>query len=478
MWVLTTRHVPCFFRFQSQSVGSCDKHNYEISKEANLLALRSSLIESEKHRAEIARNRARNAQLSICRLPDEVLREIFILAASPIDVHLWKSAFLTTCHHWRKCAVHCPPLWSTVPIGYRTELDELGVWLSRSASAPLRVGFRYSGKDGLPEQIMAHFKAAYEVILGHGSRVRSMLISGIPSIATLVPLEFPADSLRMLHLRWDGSERPSTPLPVVGCDVSRTLRSLYVRGTWPCRNAVHIDNLRSSNLTSLLINQAVNRDSVCEILPTCRSLERLQWHYTDEASSALEKRSMDPFSLPKLWELFLSGSVSVPLIEACEMPELLTLSVTAPHRPMRDIVPHLIRWHTISELELCFVPVARDEDFVSIFQNLQELECFSCNTWTTSTLRSLRILNEYFDDCEDGTRQLYCPLLGKLTIDGVARWNAEPKLLEDTLTRYLKPLLRKRGAEYDEPLTVYLPRIGEFDGLRGVDGIRFEQNSP
>src|ERR1700733_8151802 len=66
---------------QSQSAGYCEKHKYEISKEVNLLALRSSLMEHEMQRAEIARNRARNAALPINnRFPDEVLSEIFLLS--------------------------------------------------------------------------------------------------------------------------------------------------------------------------------------------------------------------------------------------------------------------------------------------------------------------------------------------------------------------------------------------------------------
>src|ERR1700733_12685822 len=107
-----------FFIPQSQSVGYCEKHKYEISKAASLLALGSSFMESEMRRAEIARNRARNAALPvpINSLPDEVLSQIFLLSVSPIDDPPWGAPFLATCHRWRKCALHCPRLWSVITI--------------------------------------------------------------------------------------------------------------------------------------------------------------------------------------------------------------------------------------------------------------------------------------------------------------------------------------------------------------------------
>ena len=145
---------------------------------------------------------------------------------------------------------------------------------------------------------------------------------------------------------------------------------------------------------------------------------------------------------------------------------------------MKDVVHHLIRLTTISEVELHAVYGAGQEEFVSIFRNMPELTYFSCDTWTPFSLCSLRILNEYADDCKDGAIQLNCPGLNTLVIDGARsrpRWNEKWGLLEATLTRYLKPLLRKRGAEYKEPLTVYLPSIQGLDSLGNVWGVRFAE---
>jgi hypothetical protein len=169
-----TRPIFRFFYSDSQSVGSYDKRKYELSKETDRLTLFSSMVNSEKERVEIARSRAWNAQQPIHELPDEVLCEIFLLSVSPINSCLWKAPFLTTCHHWRKCAVCCPQLWSIVSIVYRTELDELGVWLSRSASAPLHIRFCYIANDGSSEKIMAHFTAAYEAVSNHSCRLHSI----------------------------------------------------------------------------------------------------------------------------------------------------------------------------------------------------------------------------------------------------------------------------------------------------------------
>jgi hypothetical protein len=434
-------------------------------------------MESETRRAEIARNRARNAALPINRLPDEVLSKIFLVSVSPVEGPLWDSPFLATCHRWRKCALHCPRLWSVIPIYGDTELDELALWLSRSASVPLHIRFTYDEDDGSSETIMAHFTTAYEIISRHSPRIRSLHVTGITSIAILLPLEFPTDAFRELCLKWHAGDQPASPLPVVGSDVSQYLRSLDLRGSKICRNAVHFCDLQLRSLTSLTLNQAVTVDSVCKVLPSCRSLVELRWLYVDEDASG--KWTMESFSLPTLNGLCISGSISVPLIESCDMPELVSLSITKPLRPMKDVVRHLIRLKSIGEIELYSVSGAREEDFSSMFRNMPELEYFSCDTWTPSNLRSLRILNEYARDCEDGAIQLNCPWLSTIVIDGVRskpRWDGKRELLEETLKKYLKPLLRKRGAEYKEPLTVCLPSIEVLDNFGNVEGVEFGED--
>jgi len=325
---------------------------------------------------------------------------------------------------------------------------------------------------------MAHFTAAYQIISSHGPRIRSLHVTGIPSITNLVPLEFPTDTFRELCLKWDSADQPASPLPVVGCDVSRNIRSLDLRGPEICRNAVHICDLQLCNLTSLTLNQAVTVDSVCKILPSCSSLEDLRWLYVDEGAS--RERTMESFSLPKLSGLCISGSISVPFIESCDMPELYSLSITKPLRPMEDVVRHLIRLTAIGEIELYSVSGVREEDFVSMFQNMPELEFFSCDTWTPSNLRSLRVLNEYARDSKGGAIELNCPRLHTLVIDGVRSsppWNEKRELLQETLKIYLQPLLRKRDAEYGEPLTVYLPSINVLDSFGNVRGVRFTKKS-
>jgi hypothetical protein len=251
-----TRPILYFFHSESQSVGSYAKRGYEIDQEADFLALRISLINWEKERIETARCRASNAQQPIHKLPNEVLSEIFLLSASPIDCYLWRAPFLATCHRWRKCAIRCSQLWSVVCIGYYTELDELDLWLSRSASALLHVRFRYWWNNvSSEEKVMTHFTAAYHAISSHSHRLRSLCIAGIPSIAKLIPFEFPTYSFRELCLQWDAPGQPATPLPVVGRDVYSTIRVLDVWGPKVCHDAAHIDNLRLSNLPRLLRKQ-------------------------------------------------------------------------------------------------------------------------------------------------------------------------------------------------------------------------------
>ena len=296
-------------------------------------------------------------------------------------------------------------------------------------------------------------------------------------MSTLIPLEFPADTFRELRLQWDPTDQPASPLPVVGGDMSRNIRSLDLRGTRTCRNTVHLCDLQLCSLTKLTLNQAVTVDSVFKVLPSARSLVDLRWLHVDEGAS--KKWTVESFSLPALEGLCISGSISLPFIESCDMPGLLSLSITKPLCPMKGIVRHLIRLTAITQIELYSVSGAMEEDFVSMFQSMPGLRYFSCNTWTPSNLRSLRVLNEDARDRKDSKIELNCPWLNTLVIGGVRsepRWNEKRELLEDTLKTYLKPLLRKRGAEYEEPLTVYLPNIEVFDGFGNVGGVVFAEN--
>jgi len=430
-------------------------------------------MEHKTRRAEIARNCARNALRPIYKLPDEALSEIFLLSASPMDGSPWGLPFLATCHHWRKCAIRCPRLWNIISIRHCTEL---ALCLSRSASDPLHIRFQYQKDDGSPETIMAHFTAAYQTISSHNPRIHSLRVTGVPSIATVVPLGFPTNTLRELCLQWSSAEHPASPLPIVDCDGSRNIRSLDLRG--PTRNTVHLRNLQLESLTALTVNQAVTVGSVCEVLMSCHSLVDLRWLYVGDLSAPLEW-AMVSFSMPKLEGLCMSGVVSVPFMKACDMPRLESLSITNPASPMQDVVTHLIRFKTITQIELYSVPLPRDEVFVSVFQNMEKLTYFSCDTWTPSNLKSLRILNEHACHYIDGKRQLNCPLLESLIIDGVRlAWNQEPELVEKTLRRHLEPLLQIRNAGYQRSLCVYLPNIDELDGLVDTDGIRFGVDYP
>jgi hypothetical protein len=91
-------------------------------------------------------------------------------------------------HHRRKCVISFPPLWTIVPIGYSTKLDELALWLFPSASAPLHIPFHYRPSDGSLEQIMVHFSTMCKFISNHSPRVRSLAIEGILSLRTLISL--------------------------------------------------------------------------------------------------------------------------------------------------------------------------------------------------------------------------------------------------------------------------------------------------
>ena len=437
-------------------------------------------MEREQRRAEIAGNRTRNSLLPISRLPLNTLSEILGLSVSPINRRLWKSSALATCSQWRKCAIGSPRLWSIVPIDYHTGLEALDIWMSRSAGAMIYVRFSYSDADGTPERITKHFTDSFRVVSDHGSRMRSLGIDAIPSLEPLLPLDFPAPSLREFWLRWcDLSlEDPPAPLPVLGQQTSSSIRRLVISSIPFCRNAVHLYNLQSSNLTFLDIDESVTIESVQQILPNCQSLTHLKWScfLQSEPWESLDW-VMEPFSLPYLSSLTIHGNVSIPLIRAATFLKLTHLCIGNPMRSLEDVLPHIVRQKRLRQLVLRCVSNALGEHFTTLFRDLTRLRLFSCDTWTLHALRSLDTLIEYSEDRVGSLRRLHCPELHDLFIDGSEshpRWGQIRKQLEETLEKHLEPLMRRRGSQHDPKLVIHLRGLSGFARLENVEGIRFE----
>ena len=466
--------------FGRQTLGFCDKHKYERSKEANLLRARLALVEREQRRAEIARNRTRNLLLPISRLPLDILSEILVLSVSPINRHLWKSSALTTCSRWRTCAIGSPRFWSIVPIDYHTGLDALDIWMSRSAAAMLYIRFSYIDANATFEQITKHFTTSFRVVSDHGSRMRSLAIDGIPSLEPLLPLDFPAPSLRevcltRLALRL---EDPPAPLPLLGQQTSSNIQRLAITSISFCRNAVHLYNLQSSNLAYLDIDESVTIESVQKILPNCQSLAHLKWSCSlqSESSESLDW-VIEPFSLPSLFSLTIHGNVSISLIQAATFPKLRYLCIGDPMRPMADVLPHIARQKHLRQLVLRRVSTAVREQFTTLFRDLTRLRLFSCDTWTLFALRSLDTLIEYSEDRVGSLRQLHCPELRDLFIEGDGShqwWGRNQEILEGALEKHLKPLMRRRGGQHGPKLVVHLKGLSKFARLENVEGIRFK----
>jgi hypothetical protein len=459
-------------------------------RESSLLSLRLSFMESETRRVGLAKNRAKNSLLPVGRLPDEVLSEILLLSVVPIEYDLWASPILSTCHRWRQCAIRNPKIWSVISIDYCTELDELELWLSRSASCPLHIQFFYE-QDVPPEEIMRHFTAAYEVTSNRHCRVRSLHIEGITSLETLLPLKSLGTSLRELVLASASDKETSNVLPVLEELASSHIHSLTINNLPPCRNAVRIDDINPSNLTSLTLNQAVTVQSVCKILPRCQSLVYLKWSYAEAGElnvvDSLQWMT-EPFLLRNLKSLFISGSMSIPLLQMADMPELGELSVTSPMRPMGEIVHHLIRWERLEALELLSLDAVESQHFTTIFETLNRLEWFKCDAWTVSSLCGLYILINHSKQRVGGARRFHCPHLRNLII-GFAysslQSDEDDWLLRGALQTHILPLTHARGPDYEQPLTVWLPNIyelvavdsyGDFDSIDHLHCVRLGED--
>ncbi|KAJ3501654.1 hypothetical protein NMY22_g18851 [Coprinellus aureogranulatus] len=154
----------------------------------------------ELEREMLALKTCHNAATFICRLPVEILSNVFLLVQA-LDKRssgtrrrytwIWTSH---VCRHWRSTAIDCPTLWTFLDFSRSTEFLERS--LERSRNAPLSIYCR-EGSSGSDPELLARGLAKFE-------RIRSLVMTVYSDSQTWHD-GYKNSSLRSLLSTWTSS---------------------------------------------------------------------------------------------------------------------------------------------------------------------------------------------------------------------------------------------------------------------------------
>ncbi|KZV61290.1 hypothetical protein PENSPDRAFT_659025 [Peniophora sp. CONT] len=259
---------------------------------------RAQMLDSEIHslrRALLEASRMRNMSAGPCRLPPELLTQIFedcqtfweperevYESDSEDDTFLsgWM-AITHVCSYWRKVALGASSLWS------RPEIDVLSIHpgyipdiMSRCRGNPIELHLNPESvelaDEGIEDDVGLRAWLSPKIL----SQVKGLTISGTLTLLEYVATCFPQDmtQLRRIYLETDGFDYPDPTLPAQFWDLTTitdlTLSSCVVPLGSP---------LLSSSLTRLSLNSKGNRIretsiEMCNVFSRMSRLEQLEMH--------------------------------------------------------------------------------------------------------------------------------------------------------------------------------------------------------
>ncbi|KDQ65020.1 hypothetical protein JAAARDRAFT_28683 [Jaapia argillacea MUCL 33604] len=243
----------------------------EIDRE---IADLSDILDSDREALRTLRSR-RNSRTIIAGPPDEILADIFCRNATHPPLHaarrqprhfLW-IAVSHVCQHWRKVALECPRLWSTIIFCFPRWVQRM---LQRSQQAPLII----KAQSGICSS------GIVRLVLEHIERVREIRLIFPPSSLQNI-LFFVSDSANLLETMELVAEPPTVgeAIKIIIPFEAPSLHSFEMTG-YPIREDSPI--FKSGNLTHLSIKfledplqQGVPMVDLLTILDSTPKLESL-----------------------------------------------------------------------------------------------------------------------------------------------------------------------------------------------------------
>ncbi|KAF8319131.1 hypothetical protein DL93DRAFT_2153577 [Clavulina sp. PMI_390] len=255
-------------------------------------------------------------------LPNEILSDIILLSAVPLDIFVWKSPILSISATWRACALDTPRLWSCIHVTGKTHASErLACWIQRSG-------------DGCPLHLIVHNLKAFRAletswltpdsIPNAGRRIHSLMLATMDQDENApLPLYFDATNLRDLDIFTVGLMfRDLTPHPFF-CDApSICLKRLRLSCSFPSSEWVAMRMLDAFTLTTLILSGEFSCHDILDITIRAPLLEQLECDIKVESADADE--SPQPLvKCDSLRRLMLRGkTTAVDLLRIIETPSL------------------------------------------------------------------------------------------------------------------------------------------------------------
>lgn len=287
-----------------------------------MLEAANLLIKQQQAVLQRLKASAHNAAQPACRLPDDVLSDIFQVGI-PFTCDLWSlrsadylslfdhnlrlKSIGATCSRFRNVQISTPQCWSVLHLKIvqgkitGTVLEELDVMLSRSrnSSFALRIEMQTSGQ-AQPSTITS--RAISALLLPHMHRCHSLVLACDDRNAPFPLLISPPSLQSLQYISFDWSKDPSRVYNpdthsedvvhrILGA-IDTPIRGLNIRGIryLSTRLQQRLSNLQVDALTSLLLDGHGSMGHIHQLLQRCASLEHLRWivRVADGAGSEID----------------------------------------------------------------------------------------------------------------------------------------------------------------------------------------------
>ncbi|KAF8319127.1 hypothetical protein DL93DRAFT_2153575 [Clavulina sp. PMI_390] len=327
-------------------------------------------------------------------LPLELLSEIFLLYALPLDPSIWKSSILSVSRAWRTCAIRTPRIWSCISVNSGVYAQErLDFWSQRAG-------------DGCPLYLTVSnvemFKALesswleHNRIPNHGGRIRSLkFLARSGSRVTPFPLRFDATNFQELHVNILLPSRQHVPPPPLFSNAyPLSLRRLQLEFFFVLPQELDLKGLDPSALTTLILAGHFPHRDILGIMTRAPLLERFSWEISFQSMGPSD--FLPPFIISdSLRQLKLRGDdIVLHILSTLTAPGLQRLHISGvwDSAQLFDVVRFASQCRELTHLKIFpYGGETSTASVVSLFHALPKLEYFDPK-WSAGNVEGLLAL--------------------------------------------------------------------------------------
>ncbi|KAF8319132.1 hypothetical protein DL93DRAFT_2164810 [Clavulina sp. PMI_390] len=380
-------------------------------------------------------------------LPPEILSEVMILSALPLDISIWKSPVLSIITIWRACALSTPRMWSCIHVTRGTHASErLACWFQRAG-------------DGCPLYLTVKDMEAFrecetlwltlDSVLDHGRRIRSLVFDGLAG-TTPLPLRFDTTNLCELDVvfsAWFPVKRQVKRRPLFDNISSLQLTRLKLDYYLASSQDDSLEWLDPSTLKTLILTPEFPYHRVLDILTRAPLLEQLDWNLVYQLPGSSE---YFPFrmKMDSLRELKLEGDdVVVHYLRTLEAPRLRRLSVSGAwdEAELLTVIEFACQCRKLTHLEILpWNQTPSAANVASLFRDLPKLEYLDPK-WNEGNIEGILALCGEFPDFEAQERASWpCHSISRLQLP-LSLLISKSQNSRDLVSRCITRVLNARG---------------------------------